>query len=1808
MSSLAFLVTELQSLASETRRKHPEVREAAEKSLAILRASPEQATIHLATDGPQSEDLLRPVFMGCATRNAKVVAISLGSLQRLIAMKAVPLSAVPLIISTMNDSVSQGVDIQLRILQTLLSLITNFPAVHGALLGDALLLCFKLQESRIAVVSSTAAATLRQLVMFVVDKVVDEDTAEPSDQVLTTTVLPNGSSADLKPSARDAFSVFEDLCLLANSERPKFLRLESLHKTFALELIESVLTNYHDLFRKHLELLLLLQHHLCPLLLKSLSERPVFPLTLRSTRVVFLLLKQFSNELPTEAEVFLMLLIKVISGENDGDSASSHAPRPPWMRVIALEIIRGLCSDGDLMRGVWQRYDSQRAGSNVFAALITALKRLATEKPALLGVGTQIMGVGISPSYSAEGSSGYGIDVGSVAGMVANAASATMSGVVGMMGAEASLSVNGSSMKLQCIDQLDKADSPPIPESYIFLLALQCLVSLVEGFASLVLPLYNSLAIVRPRAAGETIIRAPPALDLAGLPLDDTGNIQLRIVHEMLENGWPALLAALSFFISTNLSDELFADVLGALQSLINVSGVLGLTTPRDAFLTSVSKLAVPSRVVSSLDSFQEPPTPKSAVLSVENLGLGGLAGGQSPQPGLSDRNLACLKALISSALFLAGSLGPSWFDVLEALQNADYVLTKGITYSNKRPQGPPPSSSSTLGNASQSAPLRHPALVDLDAGTIQHAIQRLFDSTKNLEDDSFHDFVAALCRLSAEMVGMQAVAEQDQLDVEPAEDTSGPKLSARAAYAHRRRASGIALPRTMRTGDFGINKLGAVSLLNIHRLIYRDADIAWNSFTTHLLAVIRHPQAPPPIRLQAARILDEILVIVPRNLSAAGDLQGQIQARVLSVLSQQVSVGTMVDIRRMGLETLHQILQSSAHTFVTGWESIFDMLGSVCKPSTLPASKSLPSESDLSITSELSTPRRPTPLQQVGDKNNVVLIRIAFQSLTLVCDTLSSLSPEHLRLCIKTLGLFGKQTDTNIALTAAESLMWSVSDSIQSKRKDTEKETEFSALWMFLLLELLGLCTDARHEVRVGAIQTLFRSLQLYGATLSLETWDECIWKIIFPLLDSITASIRQSVASPPAVDTITAMPGSGQSWDESKCLALQSLSSIFSDFLTLKVIRLLSFKETWHNFVSHVEGSFLFDNRNVSTAALRCLERALDALKVPANDAFLLTAVLEASERVWQACDEMGTKLSKSTAAATLSSPRSESNLEKFGMGIIPFSQDSLLAFMDVIKKTREVSKIAMRCQHGDAGESEWSLERLARLMAILKGIVTYSNSPEYRPDIDTLTPVQAALISTVSMISLSIPSSPSLILSDLSSYATLPFLAAFDVGEPLTNSPSRRAPKRVTYIALAKKTMPMLVDLYLKYKDSREIYANGTLEAILSAYSIPIKLKYDCPSPSKFGNDPPLWKTATECFLRIVKECSGRIQRFGDDISDERVEGIWHQILDVFRGGLLADCSAAISLPLAEQEAEENFDLALLATLEIDVVPPLGADLRIPDRLVVGLAKSLGRASSITDDIRSSSHDLDYRNEGVNPHMVEGNGHAQGTTQQSSLVPRERFSYWCFDLLFLICSDVAKDQEPARRRVASLCLPALLARCGGVLVHYVADCKLRGNVPFPRFVEEELLYVLRKLVETRLWPGTLWAAFQTRPSEIAVVQPPLDPALSPSQLIPLAIQRSPVAHLFHFYSLLCEIAALPTKPPSAFVMPSVNAIEETATVQEQEAKNIPDDRPSPTRRPSIGITLMGKFEPVEVDSRQLSRGCLMLIGKELAGQGQV
>jgi hypothetical protein len=88
----------------------------------------------------------------------------------------------------------------------------------------------------------------------------------------------------------------------------------------------------------------------------------------------------------------------------------------------------------------------------------------------------------------------------------------------------------------------------------------------------------------------------------------------------------------------------------------------------------------------------------------------------------------------------------------------------------------------------------------------------------------------------------------------------------------------------------------------------------------------------------------------------------------------------------------------------------------------------------------------------------------------------------------------------------------------------------------------------------------------------------------------------------------------------------------------------------------------------------------------------------------------------------------------------------------------------------------------------------------------------------------VDLSSPGAASLVLRDLAEYGTLAFMAAFDAPEapPATESAARSSKpprKRVTYVALAKQVMPLLVELYLRHQRELGIYADGTLEAVVA-----------------------------------------------------------------------------------------------------------------------------------------------------------------------------------------------------------------------------------------------------------------------------------------------------------------------------------------------------------------------------------------------------
>ena len=98
------------------------------------------------------------------------------------------------------------------------------------------------------------------------------------------------------------------------------------------------------------------------------------------------------------------------------------------------------------------------------------------------------------------------------------------------------------------IDQPDKADAP----QYIYLLAGHATAFLCEGSAGL----YDSLVVRSPRAPGDALIRAPPVLDLPSLPPEEESTKHLYMVRDIIERGWPALLAALCFIIGINLMNS----------------------------------------------------------------------------------------------------------------------------------------------------------------------------------------------------------------------------------------------------------------------------------------------------------------------------------------------------------------------------------------------------------------------------------------------------------------------------------------------------------------------------------------------------------------------------------------------------------------------------------------------------------------------------------------------------------------------------------------------------------------------------------------------------------------------------------------------------------------------------------------------------------------------------------------------------------------------------------------------------------------------------------------------------------------------------------------------------------------------------------------------------------------------------------------------------------------------------------------------------------------------------------------------------
>ncbi|EEC71558.1 hypothetical protein OsI_03914 [Oryza sativa Indica Group] len=365
MAFMAALEADLRALSAEARRRHPSVKDAAEHAILKLRS------LSSAMEIAQNEDILRMFLVACSVKSVKLSVIGLSCLQKLISHDAVASSALKDILTTLKDHAEMTDEIvQLKTLQTILIIFQSHLQPESEVnMSQALDICLHLLESNRSsdsVRNKASSARLSSRASSVADNV--------TRSFSHTLSLGRNS---VEPTVREKLSnvgklglrLLEDLTALAAGGSATWLRVYSLHRTFALDILEFVLSTYVSVFRALLPYQQVLRHQICSLLMTSLrtnvelegeAGEPAFRRLV--LRLVAHVIRLYSSSLVTESEVFLNMLVKV-----------TRLDLPLWHQILVLEILRGFCIEAHTLRLLFQTFDMNPTNTNVVENIVRAL-------------------------------------------------------------------------------------------------------------------------------------------------------------------------------------------------------------------------------------------------------------------------------------------------------------------------------------------------------------------------------------------------------------------------------------------------------------------------------------------------------------------------------------------------------------------------------------------------------------------------------------------------------------------------------------------------------------------------------------------------------------------------------------------------------------------------------------------------------------------------------------------------------------------------------------------------------------------------------------------------------------------------------------------------------------------------------------------------------------------------------------------------------------------------------------------------------------------------------------------------------------------------------------------------------------------------------------------------------------------------------------------------------------------------------------------------------------------------------------------
>eukprot|EP00111_Clytia_hemisphaerica_P003917 TCONS_00011241-protein len=169
------LLGDFKIIHNECKRKFPQLKGSLDIGIVRLRmlsSSKDGDTNAMEVLGTSSE-IYSPIFHGLESKYLKIIPTCLTCIQRLASAAALAEAHAAKVISHLSLLADEDIE-ALRVLQTIIVMMTTSHVIQKESLAQTLVLCFKLYFSTDGTTSNTASAAIRQGVAVVIDQMIEE--------------------------------------------------------------------------------------------------------------------------------------------------------------------------------------------------------------------------------------------------------------------------------------------------------------------------------------------------------------------------------------------------------------------------------------------------------------------------------------------------------------------------------------------------------------------------------------------------------------------------------------------------------------------------------------------------------------------------------------------------------------------------------------------------------------------------------------------------------------------------------------------------------------------------------------------------------------------------------------------------------------------------------------------------------------------------------------------------------------------------------------------------------------------------------------------------------------------------------------------------------------------------------------------------------------------------------------------------------------------------------------------------------------------------------------------------------------------------------------------------------------------------------------------------------------------------------------------------------------------------------------------------------------------------------------------------